>query len=336
MTSPDDMARYLGARLAAHGRTTGDLVAEVDTSFGEPLLMSAAGSVVHGFGTPMSDVDVHVVVESTKVTGLPITSFSLGVAVDVNYIRADSIRRAADALGAPGETAKADRSAWRDYRRKLAQLNRLILGLPLRGDQDWLDWQRERRKPVADATVRWWRTEAVRYRLACELLRETRPLAAAERLGRAGVAALDALATARGELCFGQKWVGAKLDRLGDTELAALYGRFLDLPAGTGDAHDYLRRTGELFDGLAARLDLPDDPAVCLTPAAGLKTWHTHGGRALVHRWALRGAEGPERELAPLGEPGWSWTGASTEMTRTHRELAREDLLWLSIDWSTT
>ncbi|MBB4919897.1 hypothetical protein [Streptosporangium saharense] len=336
MTSPDDMARYLGARLAAHGRTPDDLVAEVDTSFGEPLLMSAAGSVVHGFGTPMSDVDVHVVVESTKVTGLPITSFSLGVAVDVNYIRADSIRRAADALTGSGTSAKLDRSGWRDYRRKLAQLNRLILGLPLRGERDWLDWQSERRKPVADATARWWRTEAVRYRLASELLRETRPLAAAERLGRAGVAALDALATARGELCFGQKWTGAKLDRLGDTELAALYCRFLDLPTGAEDAHAYLREAGDLFDGLAARLDLPEDPTVCLTPAAGLQTWNTHGGRTLVHRWALRGAEAQTPDVAPLGEPGWSWTGRSTEMRRTHRELAREDLLWLSIDWSTT
>ncbi|MEV7013777.1 hypothetical protein [Streptosporangium sp. NPDC051022] len=335
MTSLEDMARHLGARLAAHGRTLDDLVAEVDTSFGEPVLMSAAGSVVHGFGTPMSDIDVHVVVESSTVTGLPITSFTLGVAVDVNYIRAESIRRAADALRNPEAPKSRDRAAWRDYRRKLAQLNRLILGHPLRGGEDWLDWQRDRRRPVAEATVRWWRAEAVRYRLACELLRDTRPTAAAERLGRAGVAALDALATARGEVCFGQKWVGAKLERLGDAELLSLYGRFLDLPVNAAEARTYLREAGALFAGLAARLDLPADPEVGLSPAAGLETWRSHGDRALVHRWALRGVEVRTRDVEFLGDPGWNWTGRSGEMTETHRLLAGEDLLWLSIDWST-
>ncbi|GAA3075372.1 hypothetical protein [Streptosporangium carneum] len=335
MTPPDEMARHLGARLAAHGKSIDDLVAEVDTSFGEPVLMSAAGSVVHGFGTPMSDIDVHVVVDSSTVTGLPITSFTLGVAVDVNYIRADSIRRAADALGDHEAPKAHGRSAWRDYRRKLAQLNRLILGHPLRGGRHWLDWQRDRRQPVADATVRWWRAEAVRYRLACELLRETRPLAAAERLGRAGIAGLDALATARGEICFGQKWVGAKLERLGDPELTALYERFLDLPVNAAGARTYLREAGSLFAELAARLELPPDPEVCLTPAAGLETWRSHGGRALVHRWALRGVETPTRDVEFLDDPAWSWTGRSEEMTETHRLLAEEDLLWLSIDWST-
>ena len=62
MTSVDEpFAQRLDAFLAARGATRGALLATVGEPFGPPLLVVAAGSILHGFGNQRSDIDVNVV-----------------------------------------------------------------------------------------------------------------------------------------------------------------------------------------------------------------------------------------------------------------------------------
>ena len=343
MISDATMRQHLSGYLAPAGVEFQDLLGEVDTALGTPLLVVAAGSVLHGLGNRTSAIDLHVIDGNARVTDLPIPSRTLGVTVDVNYIDGADVRAAArkmgvaaddDGSGTPsddtGWSSPRTRTQWRAARRRLTQLGRLALGLPLDGDPPWRDWQAGIRLGIVRYTERWWRTETLRYRSVGELLRSTNPLTAAHRYSDAGLAALDAHATAAGQAYVGPKWVGVKLERLGRKDLIDHYHRLLDTPLSAAGCDRYLAEVDEILAELSAGWHLPDDPVVTLTPADGLTAWTAHGDRGLLHRWGLRGVEGPRSWVDPIGSPDWSWSGRLSEMDDELRLLCRGDLVWIT------
>ena len=52
------LARRLDGFLATRGATRDMLIASVAGPFGQPLLIVATGSILHGFGNQRSDIDV--------------------------------------------------------------------------------------------------------------------------------------------------------------------------------------------------------------------------------------------------------------------------------------
>ncbi|MDG4807568.1 hypothetical protein O7634_12480 [Micromonospora sp. WMMD1120] len=329
MITDAEMLTHLTRFLAGHRATPEALLAEVGSTFGPPLLVVASGSVLHGFGNASSDVDLHVVVDDRRVTDFPVSSHGLGVTVDTTYFEARPVRDEAAALRAgDGVPAGAERAVWKAARSRLQRLGRLSFGYALDGTDEWRAWQADLRPVFVDYAVRWWRTEALRYRTAARLLADRRPLIAAVRFGDAATAALDAYATAGGEAYIGHKWLGLKLERLGRTDLLDAYHRLLDLPTSAEQLPEYRDHAEQLVARLTVEQPLPDDPYVTLTPAEGATTWQVHD-RVLVHRWGLRGVELVDGDAG--ADPKLAWTGQVSALPADLRLLTEEDLVWMSV-----
>lgn len=328
MLSDATMRRHLEAHLARVNAGVADLGREVDSALGTPLLIVAAGSVLQGFGNPGSDIDLHVLVHNARITDLPIPSRTLGVTVDVNYVDVDGARAAATTLTADAVLPDT-RARWRSAQRRLGQLGRFALGLALDGDDEWRAWQIGLRPGVVAYAVKWRRADALRYRVAAELLAPTRPLTAAQRWCDAGLAALDALATDAGEAYVGSKWVGVKLERLGRTDLSDAYRRLLDTPTTVADCPRYHDAARAMLGELTAPW-APADPVVTVSAADGLAAWVGLGERALLHRYGLSGVECPPALARELTDPAWSWCGRLSKLDDDLRTLAGAGLLWLT------
>lgn len=329
MITDAQMYDHLTGFLARVGVSTDALRAEVGEAFGEPLLVVASGSVLHGFGNAASDVDLHVIVDEPKVTDFPVSSHQLGVAVDTTYFDGGWVR-AESALVTDGghAPAGADRTAWRSARTRLLRLGRLAFGYPLAGTDVWRVWQRDLRAPFAAYAEQWWRAETLRYLTAARLLAARRPLAAALRYCDAATAALDAVATAAGETYVGHKWLGLKLARLDRPALTDAYAALLDLPTTAAEVSAYGRRVEALVADLTADRPLPADPFVRLTPGDGAGAWQVQD-RVLVHRWGLRGVELGTGDAG--ADPKLDWTGRVSELPVDLRLLIEEDLVWMSV-----
>ncbi|MBT0770043.1 hypothetical protein KIH74_13980 [Kineosporia sp. J2-2] len=312
--------------LAGPGVSDEALLAEVSDAFGEPLLVVASGSVLHGFGNAASDVDLHVVVDA-QVTDFPISSHGLGVAVDVTYVEAEWVRTASAVLREGGEE-RADSASWRAARSRLLRLARLTFGAALAGTGPWRDWQAGMRPQVVDYARDWWRGETLRCRTAARLLAPARPMAAAVRWCDAATAALDVVATEAGQTYVGPKWLGLKLERLGRADLVAEYAALMDLPLREREVAAYRDRAEGLITRLTAHRPLPDDPLVTVRLAEGTSTWRVHD-RALVQRWGLRGVELAAAD--PAADPNLSWSGRVSAVTPDLRRLIEQDLVWLSV-----
>jgi hypothetical protein len=324
-----EMRDHLTRFLSGYGAATEDLLGEVDGGFGEPELTVASGSVLHGFGNAGSDIDLHIVVAGRKVTNFPVSSHRLGVAVDTTFFDAEWVRAESSVvLAGPGSPAGVDRAAWRAARARLLGLGRLSFGYALAGSDDWRAWQAGLREPFVGHAVAWWRAETLRYRTAARLLAHHRPLAAALRSCDAATAALDALASAGGQVYVGHKWLGLKLERLGRADLVEAYARLLDLPVTVSEVPAYQAAAEELIHRLTADDPLPDDPFVTLTPADGTTSWQVQD-RVLVHRWGLRGVELTSRDAG--ADPKLAWTGRVSELPNDLQALIEEDLVWISV-----
>lgn len=323
MLGDDAMRGHLEAFLARNERTVDELMSEIDPSFGTPLLAVASGSVLHGFGNPSSDVDLHLVVDDSRVTDFPVSSHTLGVTVDVNYVRSGELRRAAEEITGDWRAGVLDRDGWRHGRRRLTQLNRIALGLALDGKPDWLGWQERLRQDFPAYCVGWHRLEALRQRTAARLLATTAPLVSAQRYCDAGLSALNAVAAEAGEFYVGVKWLGLKLDRLGRDDLVAAHTALLDTPIHLDEVPDYRDRAETLLADLTGDWRQPAHPTVVLSAGPGYDVWSVQG-RALAHRWGLRGVELDE----PVHLP---WRGSADRLDESLRDLVEHNLVWLSV-----
>jgi hypothetical protein len=332
MSSPERQA-YLDAFLRPHGRTAGELVDQVDSSFGAPRVIVAAGSVLQGFGNSASDLDLHVVVDDGRVTDFPVGSYDLGIAVDVNYVGEKWITEAAGTLLEEPAALRApvDRAQWKSQYRRLNQVGRFALGQVLSGEPEWQQWCESLVANYAPAAQSWWRAETLRYRTASLLLEATAPMLAAQRCAEAGIACLNWIAAAAGEPYVGQKWTGPKLERIGRQDLVELFSDFLVIPYEPAEISDYLKKTRAALDELTDGWELPSDPVVVLSPAAGVESWKVRD-RHLVHRWGLRGVEVTTAESASWVSDQLSWRGPMSALPELSGRFVADGLVWLAIE----
>ncbi|WP_461030593.1 hypothetical protein, partial [Streptomyces sparsus] len=213
----------LDAFLAARSFTFDDLLGEADQGHGEPLLAVAAGSVLAGFGTHRSDLDLLVLVDHGRITRMPITSHRFGTLIDVTVREAAAVRAVAAELATPDaasrwpQTDTVGSSGWNHHRRSLNTVSRLALGLPLKGAEPWRSWLEELRGPwLGDVLARWWVTESLRCRTAAGWLAGSNPRLARVRAREAALHALHARVTVGGEWYFNAKWLPEKLKAVGD------------------------------------------------------------------------------------------------------------------------
>lgn len=336
MISETMMRSYLSDFLSPHGRQYDELVRDVDRVFGGPRLIVASGSVLQGFGNTTSDVDLHAVVADDRVTDFHLSFHDMGFAVDVNYVEDSWIDAAArDALGDPGCLRRPrTRAEWKEAERRLIQLGRFALGLPLVGDPDWSSWRQRLADSYARYAAWWWAGELLRNRTAAEIFAETAPLPACLRYCDAGLAALNLVAALAGEPYPSTKWLGPKLARSGQEELCRCLGEFLDVPAGVEGSTAYLSRARAALAALTSDLPIPDDPTVGLTPAPGVDVWQVRD-RHLVHRFGLRGVELSSDVTAPAVTAELNWSGRLSELGDVARLLAANGLVWIAC-WEET
>ena len=325
MISEQAMREYLNGFLTPHGQHHDDLVKEVDRGFGQPKLVVVAGSVLQGFGNPASDVDLHVIVDDGRVTDFHLSFHDLGFAVDVNYVEQGWIRQAALDTEAP----LTNRAEFTAEQRRVTQLGRFALGLPLAGETEWLDWRAELLTRYAARAARLSRNTALRHLIAARLLAEHDPLLAAQCYCDAGLAVLTTLAAQAGEPYVGTKWLGLKLDRMGATDLLGDYDRYLTLPTTPAQAPDYLAWAEEAIAARTADLGLPADPVIGIAPAPGVEIWQVRQ-RHLVHRFGLAGLE-LEPEPGELVADALTWSGPLSQLSGASRALVRNQLVWLAV-----
>lgn len=325
MISEDAMREHLNRFLAPHGRHHDDLVKEVDRGFGQPKLVVVAGSVLQGFGNPASDVDLHVIVDDGRVTDFHLSFHDLGFAVDVNYVEQGWIEQAA-LDDAPPLTNRAE---FTTEQRRVTQLGRFALGLPLAGATQWLDWRAELVARYAARAARLSRNTALRHLIAARELAPHDPLLAAQCYCDAGLAVLTTLAAHAGEPYVNTKWLGLKLDRMGATELLDDYDRYLDLPCTRAQAPDYLAWAEEAIAASTADWGLAADPVIGIAPAPGVEVWRVRD-RHLVHRFGLAGLELVPSEGERVAD-ALTWSGPLSQLSDTSRALLREELVWLAV-----
>ncbi|ANW21534.1 hypothetical protein [Streptomyces clavuligerus] len=325
---PATLSTRLDLFLEQRGMNRDAVLKEADQGVGTPLLAVAAGSVLTGFGNPRSDLDLLVLVESERLTRFPIQSHEHGTLIDVSIRRAESVRRSAAELAEEPwpRFAGVTEAAWNHRRRALNTTSRLALGLPLVVSPPWDDWYEGLRGPwLASAVEQWWTVEAHRLAQAARWLLDVRPPAAAVRAREAVAAALNARATAEGELYFLAKWVGEKLKVLGDTRGTALLRDTLSSPSPSPEQLRHWLASVDLLLGDAA-------------PLHSVLRWSTGIGttalddRTVVDRWRLRALEIPPRDLPPGDGDAVVWSGPLGALPPAElMSLFAHDMLWLGV-----
>ncbi|GAA2364566.1 hypothetical protein SAMN05444716_11258 [Streptomyces harbinensis] len=310
------------------GLTERQILDQVDTTFGEPLLIVAAGSVIAGFGNDTSDLDIYAVVEDDVASTLPLMSYPNGARVDGITCGArqltDRHREMTASSWPPEEVGPGDIGT---RRKAIDVVTRYGLGLPLSGTGPWPAWQRRLEAEAGEWIADWHTVEAYRLHAAAGALLAHKPLVAGIRAGEALLAALERHAAVRGEPYFKGKWLGEKLERLGDRKALAAYEQAIVPPLSAAEVPAYLAR---VTDALPAYLGEADTGSwrLCLRPATGT-SWESFGQERLVSRWGLRAAVVPQKSEA--AEPG-TWTYSLSEPWDPDVEaLFCEDMLWLGV-----
>ncbi|MFE8945377.1 hypothetical protein [Streptomyces sp. NPDC007856] len=317
------------AFLSTNELTKSQVLEQVDDSFGDPLLIIAAGSVIAGFGNANSDLDLYVIVPDEVASTLPLMAYPKGSRVDVVLHGVDQVARRHEELTTthwpPPEVGPGDLGTRRQV---LDSMSRFGLGLPLTGTHEWSAWQQRLAGELAGWIRSWYAAEAVRKRIAAREFAGRKPLVAALRIGEALAAALERRAVERGEAYFKPKWLGEKLSRLGDREGLAAFELAMCPPCSPDEVPAYLARVGELLDHYLLDVD-SSAWRVKLSCARGTDRY-AFGGDQLVSRWGLRTVS------VPAGGPvdtGTAWTYAVDE--DWHPDVAAlfaEDLLWLGVE----
>ena len=330
MIADEEQARRLAEFLVPHGATPEHLLADVDESFGAPLLVVATGSILHGFGNSRSDVDLNVVVDHDRLSALSFPSFERGVLLDTLYFDAAHVERWADARRDPSwPPASLTRDEWRQRMAELTSAVRFAHGLTLRARDGWHAWREELRRPwFADRVVDWWRVEAIRRAFAGRWLAAEKPLLSAQRWSEAVLASLEARAAAAGELFFGTKWLPEKLRKLDDENGEAALRTALGPPVDGRYASAYAASCERV---LREQLDEPNGLGVQLWLAPGV-TARTVRGSTVVSRHDLRAIEVDTASLpgAETAEPIWAGMLDETPPAGV-LALFTADMTWTSI-----
>jgi hypothetical protein len=318
--------------LAPYGLSDDDLVAQVDPAFGEPVLVSACGSVLQGFGNARSDIDLDVVVERERISQMPFAAYKEGARVDVQYHAATEVaaqlKTIRESPWPPPEPI--DRAAWLRSRRALTTATRLAAGLPLRLAERWKDYDAKLHESwLHETAAAWWRLEAERRRLAARWLFDADPLLGCLRYSDAVLAALEARAAAAGQTYFAAKWIAEKLRALADCEGLALYHEALRLPIDPACRGSYQARSESSLSRLVA--DRAGALVANLWYADGVRVRRV-GSRSLVSRWDMRAVEVRDIDLPAPGAGAPLWSGPSDTLPGPRvLDLFRADMLWLGL-----
>ncbi|HWA53250.1 MAG TPA: hypothetical protein VG816_03670 [Solirubrobacterales bacterium] len=335
--------RRLASRIERfHGVGLERVMAEIEYLRDDGDTVIAGGSLAHGLGNGLSDLDMLVsspaAVKSSRV---PLEHFLGSLRVDVWKLGQGAIEasfgRAEEALAS--ERPLLGRFGDSDHEDEFKLLHRIAFGLVLDGDGLELEGQGRDWRGVASGLVL--REYAERMRAAALVaqlaLRAGRPIAAAVNARLAVESALNAALTARGFPFVSDKWLG---ERLGDAiGLADLYEPFRRLPAdpageGAGFADAALVACAELWE-----LDLGFEAVVPLARwrrSEELRLASAGGEQLLLAPrsgavWALeQGEAGAWRRLeAEAGEQGWALAGRDPEETTLCVRLFELGLLGL-------
>jgi hypothetical protein len=326
------LERFLRERDIPMSRLTG----HVEDVFGVPRMVVAAGSVIHGFGNPGSDVDVLVLVDNPDVTNFPLSSYDGQQAFDVTYLDTAWARQAGEQIVNGSALASVhDPAGCARTHEMLVQFSRLPLGFVIDAQPEWNAWVSQMRGPELGGTLqRWWVLRALRAWIAARVFGADKPWLAAHRYCDAGLALLNARATAAGEAYFGPKWVAAKLARLDDQAGLAVYERLLAVPADGAELPSYVDNCEQLLASLSPIGPESAQVHLVASYAPGVKVFRANG-RTLVSRWMMRGLE----FQGSLPKPAMStdapiWTGRLADLPSWLRALLVADMAWLGIaDW---
>ena len=174
----------------------------------------------------------------------------------------------------------------------------------------------------------WWRTEALRLRLAARWLMSTHPLLACQRYCDAILASLEANVAAAGQIYIetylDHKWLPLKL-KFAQVDELGLLRTALRTPSVVRDAARYQRCSEHTLDRF-----IKDDRTllVQLSNGVGVRHFKTDGG-TLLTEWNMRGIEAP----IPLSDShSIIWQGEpDSQPDRVLLELFQENLLWMGI-----
>jgi hypothetical protein len=326
----DALGERLDMFLGRRGTTREAVIAAIDEPFGPPLLVVAAGSVLHGFGNERSDVDVHVVVDR-DVTRLPIGSYAHTVLVDTKYFSAAEVESWVTTLRDrvwPPE--RLDRSGWERRQAEIINCSRFATGLVLGAKDGWSAWLAAIQEPWLVARVaEWWRIESIRRELAARWLAGTKPLLAAVRTFEAVLAALESRAAVAGQMHYGPKWLSEKLRALADHDGLSALGAAMRLPAADREAPAYIANCATLLERIRKREDARLSAQLWYLPGVRVQELD---GRTLVSRWNLRAVE-VSAPAPPIESPATPiWQGPLDAVPPSPvLPLFTEDMTWLSI-----
>ena len=325
------LSERLDAFLTRRGTTRDAVVAAIDEPFGVPLLVIAAGSILHGFGNERSDVDIHVVV-SREVSRLPIASYANSVLVDTKYYSGAEVQQWVTAIrDEPWPPVdRLDRARWERHQAEIFNGSRFAHGLTLGGTAEWRTWLESLRAPwLVDRVVQWWRIESIRRETAARWLAEAKPLLASVRIYEAVLAALESRVAQAGQLHYGPKWLPEKLRLLSDRcGLEALHAT-MRMPTNAHDAKEYVARCTSILETVRRRES--GRVAAQLWYAPGVRAQELDG-RTLLSRWNLRALEIPGTAPTVTSPREPIWEGAiDARPPSPVSTLFVEDMTWLSI-----
>ncbi|MFD5537575.1 hypothetical protein ACFWIJ_06895 [Streptomyces sp. NPDC127079] len=314
--------------IERYGLTEQQVLDQVEAAFGEPLLIVASGSVIAGFGNDTSDLDIYTVVEDDVASTLPLMSYPNGARIDAIICGSQQLlhrhREISSSIWPPQEIGPGDVRA---KRKSIDVITRYGLGLSLSGTDQWIAWQQRLEAEVSEWIGDWHAVEAYRMHAAAKALISHKPLVAAIRAGEALLAALERHAAAHGESYFKWKWLGEKLERLGDPKALSAYEQAVSPPLSAFDVPHYIERIENSLNFYLSDVD-SSSWRLSLQPAVGT-SWETFGQEQLVSRWGLRAAAVSEKSA--VSEPS-TWTYALTEKWDPDVEaLFSEDMLWLGV-----
>jgi hypothetical protein len=326
-----ELTERLDAFLTRRGTSRDAVVAAIDEPFGPPLLIIAAGSILHGFGNDRSDVDIHVVV-GRDVSRLPISSYANTTLVDAKYYSGNEVQPWITAIRdepwPPPD--RLDRSRWERHQSEIINASRFAYGLALGGTDEWRAWLESLREPwLVDRVVSWWRIESIRRQTAARWLADAKPLLAAVRSYEAVLAALESRVARTGQLHYGPKWLSVKLRLLNDRCGTEALHAAMRTPTNARDANEYLDRCSNILETIGGGE----------TTRVAAQLWYLPGisareldGRTLLSRWNLRAVEVAGR-TPPVETPREPiWEGAVDAVPPPNLlPLFIQDMTWLSI-----
>ena len=333
MTQTNVLRERLCAFLSRYDIEVDSLAKEITTSFGNPQLVVATGSILQGFGNTHSDIDLYAAVEAEEeIRQLPMMSYRDSARIEVClYQQADLLSRDRfiRECSWPPNRSESDRSTWSRRRHSLDTLTRFSLGLPLACDDRWERWLTGLDDGrLQGQVVAWWEAEAVRFRQGARWLWTNRRLAACQRYADALIAGLQARAARLGEPYFTSKWLGRKFRRQKDAEALEILHKSLRLPQRVSELDSYKEQAEALLETLLLGVE---GIQVNLRFAPGTSVIRL-GSTSIASRWELRGIEVPKSELPEPDGCGVLWEGhPGDSIPGSLKQFVEADLLWLGV-----